>query len=134
MATDTPSASTTPAPAATVDRAYLAAHHPDLLAQLQTEARAEGAVAERERIQSVRAQHIPGHEALIEQLAFDGKTTGPEAAVAVLAAEKALRQQHLTARASDPPPVDAALPPPDKGTPTAKAVSILSDYRKATGA
>lgn len=129
MATDNPGA-----PAATIDRAYLTVNHPDLIAQIQTEARADGAAAERERIQSVRAQHIPGHEALIEQLAFDGKTTGPEAAVAVLAAEKALRQHHLAAQSAAPGPVDATLPPADKGTPAAKAVSILSDYRKATGA
>lgn len=52
-------------------------------------ARAEGAEAERKRIAEVRAQAMPGHEALIEELAADGKTTGPEAAVKVLAAEKA---------------------------------------------
>lgn len=48
----------------------------------------EGAEMERKRIQSVLAQTLPGHEALIEKLAFDGKTSGPEAAVKVLAAEK----------------------------------------------
>lgn len=52
--------------------------------------REEGAAAERKRIQDVRAQTMPGHEALIETLAFDGKTTGEQAAVQVLAAEKAL--------------------------------------------
>lgn len=56
-------------------------------------ARKEGADAERQRIQSVKSQSIPGHEALIESLLFDGKTTGPEAAVAVLDAEKKLRQK-----------------------------------------
>ena len=48
----------------------------------------EGATAECGRIQGVFAQSMPGHEALIQALAFDGKTTGPEAAVAVLKAEK----------------------------------------------
>lgn len=52
--------------------------------------RLEGATAERERIKGVRAQTMKGHEALIETLAMDGKTTGPEAAVQVLAAEKAI--------------------------------------------
>lgn len=51
-------------------------------------ARAEGAEAERQRIADVRAQTLPGHEALVEQLAFDGKTTGPEAASVVLKAER----------------------------------------------
>lgn len=58
--------------------------HPDLAAALQQ----EGADAERLRIQLVQAQLMPGHEALIEELKFDGKTTGEQAAVQVLAAEK----------------------------------------------
>jgi len=56
------------------------------------EGREAGAAAERQRIAEVRAQLIPGHEALIESLANDGKTTGPEAAVKVLAAEKEIRK------------------------------------------
>lgn len=56
-----------------------------------TKAKEESAKAETARIQSVRAQLIPGHEAIIEALMFDGKTTGPEAAVAVLDAEKKQR-------------------------------------------
>jgi ATP-dependent protease ClpP protease subunit len=74
------------------------------------------AAAERERIQAVRAQLIPGHEALIEQLAFDGKTTGPEAAAAVLAAERRLRDGYLASMASAPAPVSAALPPGEHPT------------------
>jgi len=79
---------------------------PDLVAALAKEATAdqeaklaqarnEGAEAERGRIQSVRMQLVPGHEALIEELAFDGKTTGPEAAVKVIAAEKLTRKTAL---------------------------------------
>lgn len=51
-----------------------------------------GAKAERERIQSVLGKVIPGHEALVNGLAFDGKTTGPEAAEKVLEAETVLRR------------------------------------------
>lgn len=54
-----------------------------------------GAAAERQRIIDVRSQLIPGHEALIEEMANDGKTTGPEAAVKVLAAEKVARNSAL---------------------------------------
>lgn len=90
-----------------MDRATLAQQHPDLLAQLQTEFSATGATAgaaqERERIAAVRSQVLPGHEALIEGLAFDGKTTGPEAAMAVLAAEKQSRTKQAAALASDAP-------------------------------
>lgn len=90
-----------------MDRATLAQQHPDLLAQLQTEFSATGATAgaaqERERIAAVRSQVLPGHEVLIEGLAFDGKTTGPEAAMAVLAAEKQSRTKQAAALASDAP-------------------------------
>jgi hypothetical protein len=52
-----------------------------------------GAKAERERIQAVEAQFLPGHEDLIVKLAFDGKTTGEQAAIQVLAAERKKRAQ-----------------------------------------
>jgi hypothetical protein len=80
--------------------------YPDLFVEIQKEAKligisegieagkkegfASGVEAERERIKAVQNQLLPGHEALIEILKFDGKTTGPEAAVQVLGAEKAL--------------------------------------------
>ncbi len=54
-----------------------------------------GAKAEQERIKAVEAQLIPGHETLIASLKADGKTTGPEAAMKVLAAEKVLRRTTL---------------------------------------
>lgn len=60
-------------------------------AEAQDTAREEGAKAERERIQAVESQSIPGHEKLIQELKFDGKTTGEQAAVQILQAEKALR-------------------------------------------
>ncbi len=50
-----------------------------------------GAKAERERILAVEAQSMPGHEDIIAAAKADGKTTGPEAAALVLAAEKAAR-------------------------------------------
>lgn len=88
--------------------------------------RAEGGEAERARIQAVREQTMPGHEALIEALAFDGKTTGPEAAVQVLAAEKARVSGAAAARAADAPapvPTVAASEesPAPAATPTMRA-------------
>jgi hypothetical protein len=53
---------------------------------------AAGAEAERERIRGVEQISIPGHDALITQLKFDGKTTKGEAAEKVLEAEAALRR------------------------------------------
>jgi signal peptide peptidase SppA len=72
---------------------------------------AQGAAAERQRIADVRAQSIPGHEDLIEALAFDGKTTGPEAAVAILSAERTLRASALANLQADAPkPLNASSP------------------------
>ena len=58
------------------------------------EGKVAGAEAERERIKSVEAQALPGHTELIEQLKYDGKTTGPEAAVKILKVEKEARTIH----------------------------------------
>lgn len=65
---------------------------PDMVAALL----AKGAQGERERIADVRAQTIPGHEALIAKLELDGKSTGADAAKAIVAAEKELRAQNLS--------------------------------------
>ena len=79
--------------------AKFAAEHPAAAALV----RAEGAEGERTRIQAVREQLMPGHEALIEQLAADGKTTAGEAAMAVNAAERARVNSIAAARAEDAP-------------------------------
>ncbi len=84
-----------------ITREQLQAEAPELITALQ----AEGAASERERIRAVRAQAMPGHEALIEQLAFDGKTSGPEAAVQVLAAERQARASAAANLAADAPPL-----------------------------
>lgn len=112
-------------PAMSVTREQLAAESPEVLAAIQSESSLSAATAERARIRDVEAQSIPGHEALIASLKFDGKTTGPEAAVAVLAAEKASRRTAAADLASDAPkavlpvaadPMDRA-PKPDLSTP-----------------
>lgn len=80
------------------------------------QARAEGARAERERIASVEAQSIPGHEALIGKLKFDGKTTGEQAAVQILQAEKTLRQTTSTQLDKDAPASVVQVVVPDVET------------------
>jgi signal peptide peptidase SppA len=98
-----------------MDMKTLAEQHPDLLAQIQAEARAQGAQAEAERVAAVRAQTMPGHEPLIERLAADGKTTGPEAAMAIVAAERAAIQARGQAfvEADAPAPAQGAAAPSD---------------------
>ena len=81
----------------------LAAAYPALVEQIRATAHSAGATAERERITAVRAQSLPGHEALIDRLAFDGKTTGPEAAVAVLSAVRTATAGAAAAHFADAP-------------------------------
>jgi signal peptide peptidase SppA len=90
-----------------------AAENPEAAAVLRAEGRVEGAISERDRIAAVRAQSLPGHEALIEQLAADGHTTGPEAAMAVVAAESALRQEQAQSREDDAIEPVAFAPAPE---------------------
>lgn len=85
----------------TMDVQKLKAEHPDVAEALINEGKELGATAERERIKSVEAQSMPGHEALIATLKFDGKTSGPEAAVQVLAAEKSKKGDALAALRKD---------------------------------
>lgn len=91
-----------------ISRESLAAEAPDLIVALK----AEGAAEERARIQAVEDQLIPGHEALISALKFDGKTSGGDAAARVVAAEKAARTAQATALAGDAPlPVATSAAP-----------------------
>lgn len=93
-----------------MDKATLMEKHPELYQSLLAEgnasaaaanqtalatAREEGAATERARIQSVEAACMPGHEKLIAGLKFDGTTTGGEAALQIIGAEKQLRDGAL---------------------------------------
>ena len=100
----------------------LKADHPELVEAITAEAtaghaealaaaRLEGAAAELQRIKDVKAQAIPGHEALVEQLAMDGTSTAATAALAIVAAEK---QQGAAAAAA----LDADANPPVAGVAT----------------
>lgn len=74
------------------------------------EGRRLGAEAERSRIQAVEAQSMKGHETLIASLKFDGMTTGPEAAVQVISAEKANKARLLNDLETKAPlPVKASI-------------------------
>jgi hypothetical protein len=95
----------------TAEAAAWAAEHPEAAAIL----RAEGASAECERVAAVRSMaFLPGHEALIEKLVADGKTTGPEAAVLVNAAERERIASAGSQRLAEAlPPQDFAAAPTD---------------------
>lgn len=78
-------------------KGHIIENYPDIAADLRAEGKAEidedalrkeGAEAERSRIKSVLDQSLPGYEAEIQEMAFDGETTGEQAAVKVLQLEK----------------------------------------------
>lgn len=84
-----------------MDVQKLKAEHPEVAEALIAEGRQAGAAAECQRIKDVEALSMPGHEALIASLKFDGKTSGPEAAVKVLQAENAKRESRVAALRAD---------------------------------
>lgn len=119
-----------------MDLKTLAEQHPELLAQIQAEARTCGAQAEQARVAAVRAQSMKGHEALIEKLAADGKTTGPEAAMAVLAAERAAQEaagKALVETDAPPPAKTSAAPSDTKTTDKAEQVQQAKAHAAANG-
>jgi signal peptide peptidase SppA len=95
-----------------MDKETLLKEHPELAAALinegvekgKAEGLKEGAAAELQRIKDVEASGLPGHEALISELKFDGKTTGGEASQKVLTAEKQNRANVLANIKEDAPP------------------------------
>lgn len=64
---------------------------------------AEAQASALQRIKEIEALSLPGHEDLINKLKFDGKTTAGEAAVLILAAEKAKQASFAAAFTQDAP-------------------------------
>jgi len=104
-----------------ITREQLAAEAPELLTAILAEGRTAGATAERERIQAVEGQLIPGHEALINTLKFDGKSTAGDAAMAVNAAERTVRETQGKAMAGEAPPALKLVPAATVTAPAAAA-------------
>jgi len=118
-------------------RASFEQEHAALFAQVQSEFLAMGSSRERDRIKAVLAvgTNLPGHEALLNGLAFDGTTSAPEAAQAVLVAEGATRAAAIRAHANDAPPAaPGAAAPADKGAKSkAEQVAEAKAYAKEKG-
>lgn len=62
----------------------------------KAEGETAGRTAETQRVSAVFANSLPGHEKLIQALALDGQTSGPEAAAQIIAAEKKGGSDYLT--------------------------------------
>jgi len=82
------------------------------------EATKQGAEGERTRIQAVKSQLIPGHEALIEKVMFDGETSGEKAATLIISAEKKKREDKLNDLEEDGKDVHVDSPEPGDGSPS----------------
>lgn len=89
-------------------------------------AAAEGAKAERERIQGVEALAMPGHEELIASLKYDGNTSPEAAAVQVLKAEKSNRENALETHRNEAPEPLA----PSAGTTPPKALTFEDQIKQ----
>lgn len=99
---------------AMLTKEIVAQEHPEIAEAFRAEGMAagieKGAQQERQRIKDVEEQALLGHDALIAKLKFDGKTTGPEAAVQVLAAERSKNANRLDSlRQSVASPVQASM-------------------------
>lgn len=115
------SAETKPTAALTV--AQIKADHPDVYEAIRAEGfaagRTEGAETERARIKAVHSTPLAqAHQALITGMMFDGKTTGPEAAVAILDEESKGRADFRSAVIAE-----AIKPAPHAETPQSTASS-----------
>jgi len=75
----------------TMDIAALREKHPEFVAEIMQ----EGAQAECERIKACEDATLAGHEALVNTMKFDGKSTAADVALAIVGAEKCKRYQVL---------------------------------------
>lgn len=111
-----------------ITREQLQAEAPELLNTLL----AEGAASELTRIKGVLGASLPGHEDLINQLAFDGKTTPGDAALAVTKAERKVLSAAQESLAQEAPkPVQHADPPAVENPEAREAALPLDQQCKA---
>lgn len=97
----------------------------------------KGKADETKRIQAVEGAALPGHDELVQKLKFDGKTTGPEAAIQIVQAEKKSGANRLNKMINDAP---NDVPNADPGSPSGngsgnetaeqKKLRLVSEYQK----
>ena len=78
--------------------------YPAIVAELQ----AEGAELERARIADCESVALAGHEAIVNAMKLDGKSTGSDVARAIITAEKNLQASHAKAFIDNAPAVIAS--------------------------
>jgi signal peptide peptidase SppA len=123
-----------------ITKDFIAQNHPDIAeafrnegySQGRSEGETAGAARERDRILAVEAQALPGYEALITTLKADGKTSGPEAAAQIVAAQRARLGKQLTDLAEDAPAPVPSAPAPSNSGPGAGDDRPIEERCKAT--
>jgi ATP-dependent Clp endopeptidase proteolytic subunit ClpP len=84
----------------------------------------KGRELELERIKGVRMQSVIGHEEMVEKMMFDGVTTGEQAAVAILAVERRVKEQSLLDMKSDSK--DISVPATPESIDDEQGVKLMS--------
>lgn len=90
----------------TMDINTIKEQFPAIVAELQ----ADGAKAERERIASCESVSMPGFEAIVNSMKLDGKSTGADVAMAIIAEQKKQQASHAKAFVDNAPAVIASAP------------------------
>lgn len=102
------------------------ADYPEIAAALIAEGKELGAKAELNRVKSVKDQMLAGHEDLVNELMFDGVTTGEQAAIKIINAERDSRDKVLSELKED-----AEEPLDDVQTDTVEPKKESGDFANA---
>lgn len=119
---------------------WLRENRPEVLDELRSEltneiaetARADGASAERERIKGVESAALPGHDAIVDEAKWDGKSTGPDVALRIVSAERGRRESIAGQIRGDgvPTPIDGS-PAPDETITDYSQIADIGERAKA---
>jgi len=123
-----------------ITKDFIAQNHPDIAEAFRnegysagrSEGEAAGAARERDRILEVEEQALPGYETLIATLKADGKTSGPEAAAQIVAAQRARLGKQLADLAEDAPAPVPSAPAPSNPAPGGGDGTPIEERCKAT--
>lgn len=116
-----------------VNKDWLAANRPEVLKEIQDEARAAGALEERKRIQAIEGAAIPGHEAIVAKAKYEQPMSAEAMALEILQAERKTRATTAQALAADAEGVAVDPGAVDQGG-DAKAAAEAAELKTAAEA
>lgn len=124
-----------------ITKDFIAQNHPDIAEAFRnegysagrSEGEAAGAVRERDRILAIGAlRGTRGHEKLVAALQADGKTSAPEAAMQILAAQEEKNAGMANSLAEDAPAPVPSAPAPSSSAAAADPGTSIEERCKAT--